>query len=66
MLDQAHNFRHGQRVLELGGDGSTLYITGFERDGDEEYRAVCLKLGSDQVLRIPVSFLKPSHQDTIH
>lgn len=62
----ARDFKIGSRVIELGSDNSVLYITGFEQDGNDEYRAVCLKLGSDKIVKVPVSFLKPSNQRTLH
>ena len=60
------NLKHGDRVIDMGGDGSLLYISGFERNGNEEYHARCLKLGTDKVEVVPVSRLKLSNQNTIH
>jgi hypothetical protein len=60
------NYHHGQRVVELGGDGSVLIIAGFERTGHGEYKAKCLKLGTSEVPVIPVSRLKPEGTTTIH
>lgn len=60
------NLRHGDRVLDMSGDGALLYIAGFERNGDEEYHARCLKLGTDKVENVPVNRLKLSNAHTIH
>ena len=60
------NLRHGDRVLDMAGDGSVLYIAGFERNGNEEYHARCLKLGTDKIEIVPVSRLKLSNQQTLH
>jgi hypothetical protein len=58
--------RQGDRVIDMGGDGSLLFIAGFERNGNEEYHARCLVLGTDKVERVPVSRLKFSNVQTIH
>lgn len=60
------NLKHGDRVLDMSGDGGLLYIAGFERNGNEEYHARCLKLGTGKVEVVPVSRLKLSNAQTIH
>lgn len=61
----ALNFKMGDRVLDMAGDGKLLYIASFERNGDEEYHAICFVLGTDGMARVPVSRLKLSNQQTI-
>jgi hypothetical protein len=56
----------GQKVIELGGDGSLFQIAAFERVGRGEYVARCLKLFTDEVVSLPVSRLKPFDAVTIH
>jgi hypothetical protein len=56
----------GQRVIEIGGDGSVLVIAAFERIGRGEYTARCLKLGTPDVLDFPVNAIKPATQAKIH
>ena len=58
--------KHGDRVYDMSGNGALLYIAGFERNGNEEYHARCLKLGTDKIERVPVSRLKLSNQTTLH
>jgi hypothetical protein len=62
----ALNFKTGDRVLDMAGDGKLLYIASFERNGDEEYHARCFVLGTDKIDRVPVSRLKLSNQRTVH
>jgi hypothetical protein len=62
----ALNFKAGDRVLDMAGDGRLLYIASFERNGDEEYHARCFVLGTDKIDRVPVSRLKHSNQKTIN
>jgi hypothetical protein len=61
----ALNFKTGDRVLDMAGDGKLLYIASFERNGNEEYHARCFVLGTDKIDRVPVSRLKLSNQQTI-
>jgi hypothetical protein len=62
----AFNFKRGDRVRDMAGDGSLLYIATFERNGNEEYHARCFVLGTDKIERVPVSRLKLSNVNTIH
>jgi hypothetical protein len=62
----AFKFKRGDRVLDMSGDGSLLYIASFERNGNEEYHARCLKLGTDKVELVPVNRLKLPNMQTIH
>ena len=65
--DGGHPDLHmGDPVVELGGDGSILYIAAFESTRRGEYIARCIKLGTDEVLVLPVNALKLAHTHTLH
>ena len=60
------DLRLGQRVVELGGDGSILVIASFERGRRNDYSVRCLKLYTDEIVTLPVTAIKPAEQHTIH
>lgn len=60
------DLRMGDRVVEIGGDGSILYIAKFESDRRGEWNARCLKLGTDEVITLSVHAVKIANEPTIH
>ena len=60
------DLRHGDRVVELGGDGATLIIASFQSVARGEWEARCLKLGTSDIVVLPVNSVKPINQHTIH
>lgn len=60
------DLRMGQRVVELGGDGSILVIAEFRSTARGQWEARCLKLYTDEIVTLPVSAIKPAEQPTIN
>jgi len=56
----------GQRVVERGGNGSILVIAGFDSIARGEWEARCLRLGTSDVVVLPVHLCKPADQPTYH
>jgi hypothetical protein len=60
------DLRMGQKVVELGGDGSILVIAEFRSTSRGQWDARCFKLRTDEIVTLPVSAIKPAEQPTIN
>lgn len=67
-MSDLRNYHHGQRVVELGGDGTVFKIMGFDWTEQNGWRA---KLAATvhavaPFHLMPITNLKPADQSTIH
>lgn len=63
-----HQFFHGQRVVELGGDGTIFRIMGFDHSAKHGWQAKLARSPEDKAPfpLMSITKIKPVDQETIH
>ena len=62
-------FFHGQRIVELGGDGTVFKIIGFNHTATTGYQAKIARVGcieKSEYRLIPIGKIKPADGITVH